>query len=60
MFFEYTNIIKFSFKSGIDSREPHVYSVAGAAHHRLITSLGLVNQAVLVSGESGAGKVRNV
>ncbi|XP_042231744.1 unconventional myosin-XIX-like isoform X2 [Homarus americanus] len=43
-------------KSGLDRRDAHVYSIAGVAHHRLTHDLGCINQAVLVSGESGAGK----
>ncbi|XP_053646325.2 unconventional myosin-XIX isoform X2 [Cherax quadricarinatus] len=46
-------------KSGVDRRDAHVYSIAGVAHHRLTHDLGLVNQAVLVSGESGAGKTES-
>lgn len=48
-----------SFQSGVDRRDAHVYSVAGVAHHRLTHDLGRINQAVLVSGESGAGKVNH-
>lgn len=44
-------------QDGVDHRDAHVYSVAGVAHHRLTHHLGSINQAVLVSGESGAGKV---
>lgn len=47
----------FLFKIGVESHTPHVYSVAGVAHHRLQHDIGLLNQAVLVSGESGSGKV---
>ncbi|XP_076061703.1 unconventional myosin-XIX-like isoform X2 [Oratosquilla oratoria] len=43
-------------KSGKDKRDAHVYSIAGVAHHHLLHQLGCVNQAILVSGESGAGK----
>ncbi|XP_068245997.1 unconventional myosin-XIX-like [Palaemon carinicauda] len=46
-------------QSGTDRRDAHVYNVAGLAHHRLIHHLGSVNQAVLVSGESGAGKTES-
>ncbi|XP_071527810.1 unconventional myosin-XIX-like [Panulirus ornatus] len=46
-------------KSGVDKRDAHVYSVAGVAHHRLTHDLGCTNQAVLVSGESGAGKTES-
>ncbi|KAK4312653.1 hypothetical protein Pmani_015937 [Petrolisthes manimaculis] len=46
-------------KNGVDHRDAHVYSIAGVAHHRLTHHLGSVNQAVLVSGESGAGKTES-
>nr|XP_045620759.1 unconventional myosin-XIX-like [Procambarus clarkii] len=46
-------------KCGADRRDAHVYSVVGVAHHRLTHDLGLINQAVLVSGESGAGKTES-
>lgn len=44
-------------QSGVEGRTAHVYSVAGVAHHRLQHDIGLLNQAILVSGESGSGKV---
>ncbi|XP_067144896.1 unconventional myosin-XIX-like [Centruroides vittatus] len=37
-------------------QEPHVYAVAENAHHMLASDLGKINQAIIVSGESGAGK----
>ncbi|CAL4065477.1 unnamed protein product, partial [Meganyctiphanes norvegica] len=43
-------------KSGCDIRARMCNSVAGVAHHRLSHQLGLTNQTILVSGESGAGK----
>ncbi|XP_042868813.1 unconventional myosin-XIX-like [Penaeus japonicus] len=46
-------------KSGIDRRDAHIFSVAGLAHHRLTHDLGYINQAILVSGESGAGKTES-
>lgn len=46
-------------KSGIDRRDAHIFSVAGLAHHRLTHDLGFINQAILVSGESGAGKTES-
>ena len=42
---------------GTSPLEPHVYAVAGVADHRRSCGLGLTNQAIVVSGESGAGKV---
>ncbi|XP_050713330.1 unconventional myosin-XIX-like [Eriocheir sinensis] len=44
---------------GIEGHMPHVYSVAGVAHHRLQHDIGLLNQAILVSGESGSGKTES-
>ena len=38
----------------IDKEAPHIFAVAGAAHRNMISS-GL-NQAIVISGESGAGK----
>ena len=49
-----------NFQNGKDCQSPHAYSVAGLAHHRLVAQIGLTNQAILVSGESGAGKVRKI
>ncbi|XP_045111406.1 unconventional myosin-XIX-like [Portunus trituberculatus] len=46
-------------ESGVEGRSPHVYSVAGVAHHRLQHDIGLLNQAILVSGESGSGKTES-
>ncbi|XP_023226935.1 unconventional myosin-XIX-like isoform X2 [Centruroides sculpturatus] len=37
-------------------QEPHVYAVAENAHYILASDLGKINQAIIVSGESGAGK----
>ncbi|KAB7493811.1 Unconventional myosin-XIX [Armadillidium nasatum] len=38
-------------KEGHDHQDPHVFTVAGLAHKRLTSEIGLVNQAILVSGE---------
>ncbi|KAB7494072.1 Unconventional myosin-XIX [Armadillidium nasatum] len=46
-------------KEGHDHQDPHVFTVAGLAHKRLTSEIGLVNQAILVSGESGAGKTES-
>uniref|UniRef100_A0A0P4VVB1 Myosin motor domain-containing protein n=1 Tax=Scylla olivacea TaxID=85551 RepID=A0A0P4VVB1_SCYOL len=46
-------------ESGVEARSAHVYSVAGVAHHRLQHDIGLLNQAILVSGESGSGKTES-
>ncbi|MPC28500.1 Unconventional myosin-XIX [Portunus trituberculatus] len=35
-------------ESGVEGRSPHVYSVAGVAHHCLQHDIGLLNQAILV------------
>ncbi|KAF2354635.1 Myosin head motor domain [Trinorchestia longiramus] len=46
-------------QSGCGGLMPHVYAVAGVAEHRRSCDLGLINQAVVVSGESGAGKTES-
>jgi len=38
----------------IDSMEPHVFLTAGAAYNKL--RIGNRKQAIVISGESGAGK----
>lgn len=54
--FETVDLVLPLLQSGVEGRTPHVYSVAGVAHHRLHHDIGLLNQAILVSGESGSGK----
>lgn len=44
---------------GVSPLRPHVYAVAGTAEHRRVRGLGRINQAVVVSGESGAGKTES-
>ncbi|KAL8610887.1 hypothetical protein ACOMHN_056742 [Nucella lapillus] len=35
---------------------PHIYTVGESAHMNLVRQLGQVNQSIVISGESGAGK----
>ncbi|XP_033106826.1 myosin-2-like [Anneissia japonica] len=41
-------------------QRPHVYGVAEAAFNNLSRRLGNINQSIIVSGESGAGKVQDI
>jgi myosin heavy subunit len=36
---------------------PHIYKVGNEAYTRLCRELGHINQCIIVSGESGSGKV---
>ncbi|XP_043268492.1 unconventional myosin-XIX-like isoform X2 [Venturia canescens] len=38
---------------------PHVYAVANRARYRLVHGFGKINQVIVISGESGAGKTFN-
>jgi myosin heavy subunit len=49
---ELTTKVKASEK--IDSLDPHVFLIAGAAYNKL--RIGDRNQAIVISGESGAGR----
>lgn len=37
--------------------DPHIYPVAENAYTAMVRDLGKVNQSIIISGESGAGKV---
>lgn len=49
------SIVKTYFKKPINEVPPHVFALADAAYHNL-TEEGK-NQSLIISGESGAGKV---
>ena len=41
----------------IQTKAPHVYAVAERAYSQMEHGVGPLNQSIIVSGESGAGKV---
>lgn len=52
--YDETRLQRYKASMAIDKEAPHIFAVAGAAHRNMISS-GL-NQAIVISGESGAGK----
>jgi len=38
--------------------KPHIFAVAEQTYRNVQSQIGPVNQSIIVSGESGAGKVR--
>ena len=40
--------------------DPHIYRIGAEAYSCMVRELGKINQCIIVSGESGAGKVRKI
>ena len=55
--YDQTRLQRYKASMAIDKEAPHIFAVAGAAHRNMISS-GL-NQAIVISGESGAGKTES-
>ncbi|KAK6190824.1 hypothetical protein SNE40_002603 [Patella caerulea] len=53
----YTDHVIHSYHSNHDQKlPPHIYEIAQEAYSSLVRELGQINQSIIVSGESGAGK----
>ena len=52
--YDQARLERYKSSMAIDKEAPHIFAVAGAAHRNMISS-GM-NQAIVISGESGAGK----
>jgi len=55
--YEETQLKTYQSSLALDEEDPHVFAVAAAAHRNMIS--GGKNQAVIISGESGAGKTES-
>ena len=52
--YDQARLERYKSSMAIDKEAPHIFAVAGAAHRNMISSGS--NQAIVISGESGAGK----